>query len=187
MSEEKKTGSHSVLIVEDDTFLLKVYLERLRDEGYEVAVATNGEEGLTMLDQERPKLILLDMILPRMSGFDFLKEMKKKGIDPKELPVIVLSNLGQDADIELAKELGAADYLVKANHSFRSVIDKINSYIGTPKQKELAASAVKQKNVAKKFWKKEDNENRSVSSPCRRCKKEIPSNAKFCPWCGAEM
>lgn len=117
-----------ILIVEDDAFLLKVYLDRLKDEGYAVAVATNGEEALTMAKEEHPQLILLDMILPRMSGFDFLKAMKN---DPAigDIPVIVLSNLGQDSDIELAKELGAVDYLVKANHSFRSVIEKISSYI----------------------------------------------------------
>ncbi len=123
---EKKEGK--ILIVEDDTFLLKVYLERLKDEGYEVSVATNGEEGLSMAQQEVPSLILLDMILPRMSGFDFLKMIKKEK-ELESVPVIVLSNLGQDADVELAKELGAVDYLVKANHSFRSVIEKIDENI----------------------------------------------------------
>lgn len=131
MSQDKKESSQKILIVEDDNFLLKVYLERLREEGYDVCVATNGEEGLTMAEQENPSIILLDMILPRMSGFDFLKKIKKKD-DMKDIPVIVLSNLGQDADVEQAKKLGAADYLVKANYSFRSVIEKIAEYIGQP-------------------------------------------------------
>ncbi len=129
----KTSTTKKVLIVEDDNFLLKVYLERLRDEGYDVSVATNGEEALTMAQQEQPGLILLDMILPRMSGFDFLKKIKKLD-DLKDVPIIVLSNLGQDADVEQAMKLGAEDYHVKANHSFRSVIEKIAKHVGTPSE-----------------------------------------------------
>jgi CheY-like chemotaxis protein len=131
----KTDHSPHILVVEDDTFLLKVYLERLREEGYDVAVATNGEEALSMAAQKTPALIVLDMILPRMSGFDFLKMIKREEA-LKKIPVIILSNLGQDTDIETAKKLGATDYLVKADHSFRSVIEKIRSTIEESPEKK---------------------------------------------------
>lgn len=117
-----------ILVVEDDTFLLKVYLDRLKDEGYDVSVATNGEEGISMAEAKKPNIILLDMILPRMSGFDFLKEMKNhKSI--KNTPVLVMSNLGQDDDIANAKELGAAGYFVKADTPFATILEQIEEHL----------------------------------------------------------
>lgn len=123
MPEEKK---HKILIVEDDTFLVKMYLERLQDEGFAVAVASNGEEGLQKVETEKPDLILLDMIVPKMNGFDFLKNIKKDE-QAKNIPVLILSNLGQDQDVKLGKELGAVDYLVKTNYSLKTVIEKIRA------------------------------------------------------------
>lgn len=125
MADEKQ---HKILVVEDDTFLLKVYLDRLKDEGFEVSVATNGEEGIAMAEQEQPDIILLDMILPRMSGFDFLEEAAKHS-KMKGIPILVMSNLGQDDDISTAKELGAKDYLVKADTPFASILETINTYL----------------------------------------------------------
>lgn len=117
-----------ILIVEDDTFLVKMYLERLQDEGYQVAVASNGEEGLLKARSDKPDLVLLDMILPKMNGFDFLKEIKT---DPnlKDVPVLILSNLGQNQDVKLGKELGAVDYLVKTQNPLSGVIEKIEKYL----------------------------------------------------------
>ncbi len=125
--EEKKLSS-KILIVEDDSFLVKMYLERLQDENFVVAVASNGEEGLQKAQTEKPDLILLDMILPKMNGFDFLKQIKA---DPalKNIPVIILSNLGQDQDIEQGRQLGAVDYLLKTNYPIQGVIDKIKEHL----------------------------------------------------------
>ena len=121
-------NNKKILIVEDDTFLVKMYLERLQDEGYKVAVASNGEEGLQKAEFDKPDLILLDMILPKMNGFDFLKEIKSKS-DLKDIPVVILSNLGQDQDVKLGKELGAVDYLVKTQHPLTGVVEKISKHL----------------------------------------------------------
>lgn len=123
MAKKKK-----ILIIEDDSFVVKVFLERLQDEGFEVAVATNGEEGLRMTRAEKPDLVLLDLILPQMNGFDYLRKVKKDS-QSRKIPVLILSNLGQDEDVSLGKKLGAVDYLVKTSHPLRSVVEKIKKYI----------------------------------------------------------
>lgn len=116
---------YSVIVVEDETFLSKILSERLEDEGFKrVDVAGNGEEALQKIKHNPPDIILLDMILPKMNGFEVLKALK----DEKNLntiPVLVLSNLGQDQDITQAKSLGAADYIVKSNFSMQKVVNKI--------------------------------------------------------------
>lgn len=120
---------YSVMVVEDESFLSKVLSERLEDEGFaRVDVAGNGEEALQKIQANPPSIILLDMILPKKNGFEVLQELKadKK---LKDIPVLVLSNLGQDQDIEQAKALGAADYLVKSNFSLQKVVSKIYSIL----------------------------------------------------------
>lgn len=121
-------GKKKVLLIEDDSFLSKVLEERLSDEGFDVVLAGNGEEGVQKAAVINPNIILLDMILPKMNGFDVLKELKSN-LATKELPIIVLSNLGQDEDKELAKKLGAVDYLVKSDFSLKSIVDKIYLHI----------------------------------------------------------
>lgn len=116
---------HSVIVVEDESFLSKILSERLEDEGFKrVDVAGNGEEALQKIKANPPSIVLLDMILPKMNGFDVLKKLKS---DDKlsKIPVLVLSNLGQDQDIAQAKELGASDYIVKSNFSMQKVVNKI--------------------------------------------------------------
>jgi len=93
-----------------------------------VITAYDGEEGLKRAKQELPHIILLDLIMPVMDGFDVLEQIKANP-DLKHIPVLILSNLGQDSDINKAKELGAVDYLVKANWSLQGVIDKIKSHL----------------------------------------------------------
>jgi len=124
----KKMIGKKILIIEDDTFLVKMYLERLQDEGYMVVVASNGEEGLQRVTTEQPDLILLDMVLPIMNGFDFLKNFKTLP-NIKKIPILILSNLGQDQDIAQAKELGAVDYLVKTHYPLKNVVEKIKHYL----------------------------------------------------------
>lgn len=120
---------NTILIVEDESFLSKVLAERMEDEGFaRVDVAGNGEEALVKVQASRPDIILLDMILPRMNGFEVLEHLQA---DPKlkTIPVLVLSNLGQDQDIEQAKHLGATDYIVKSNFSLQKVVEKIASVL----------------------------------------------------------
>lgn len=120
----------SIIVVEDESFLSKVLAERLEDEGFgRIDVAGNGEEALAKIKQHKPDIVLLDMILPKMNGFEVLEVMQADNA-LKKIPVLVLSNLGQDQDIEQAKKLGARDYIVKSNFSLQKVVEKIRSVIG---------------------------------------------------------
>lgn len=122
-------SKQSILVVEDESFLSKVLAERLEDEGFgHITVAGNGEEALAMIKHHNPDIVLLDMILPKMNGFEVLEALQT---DPKlkKIPVLVLSNLGQDQDIEQAKKLGARDYIVKSNFSLQKVVEKIMSIL----------------------------------------------------------
>lgn len=118
-----------ILVVEDESFLSKVLAERLEDEGFQqVDVAGNGEEAMSKVKEHRPDIILLDMILPKMNGFEVLEALKADA-KLKTIPVIVLSNLGQDQDIDQAKGMGAVDYLVKSNFSLQKVVQKITEVL----------------------------------------------------------
>lgn len=122
-------SKQSIIVVEDESFLSKVLAERLEDEGFgHIDVAGNGEEALAMIKNHHPNIVLLDMILPKMNGFEVLEILQA---DPKlkKIPVLVLSNLGQDQDIEQAKKLGARDYIVKSNFSLQKVVEKIMSIL----------------------------------------------------------
>ena len=116
--------STKVLIIEDDQRINKVYMAKLSVEGIAVVTALDGEEGLRKIYSEKPDLILLDLMLPQKSGFEILKEIKQ---DPKvkDIPVLILSNLAQEKEVEKGLELGAEDYLVKTDYSIQQVMEKI--------------------------------------------------------------
>jgi DNA-binding response OmpR family regulator len=103
-----------ILFVEDEAALQKTLGEFLRDEDYEVFSALDGETGARLAMEEKPDLILLDLILPKMNGFEVLKVLKENE-ETKDIPIIVLTNLEEIGDIEQALSLGATTYLVKAN------------------------------------------------------------------------
>ena len=115
-----------ILIVEDDKFLRELIAQKLIKEGYEITETVNGEEGIKAIEKEKPDLVLLDLILPGINGFEVLSRMKA---DPilAEIPVIILSNLGQKDDIERGLKMGAVDYLIKAHFTPGEIIDKINT------------------------------------------------------------
>ena len=117
-----------ILFIDDDNFLRKVYNAELSDQGHEVILAADGEEGVKKAKEEDPDLILLDMIMPKKNGFEVLTDLQS---DPKtkNIPVIILSNLGQDDDIKKGKDLGAVDYLVKDNITLANILEKINHYL----------------------------------------------------------
>jgi len=119
-------GMVTLLLVEDEKALADVLKTKLQREGFTVSVANDGAEGLAKLKSERPDLVLLDIILPKMSGFDILEEMRK---DPElpHPPVIIISNSGQPVEIERAKALGAVDYLVKADFDPEEVVTKVRA------------------------------------------------------------
>jgi DNA-binding response OmpR family regulator len=117
-----------LLVVEDDEFLQKILVTKFTREGFDVASASDGEQALKEVNDGAPQLILLDLILPKMTGFDVLAEIRMKE-STKGLPVIILSNLGQEEDIRRAKELGALDFLVKADISVNDVVRKVKEIL----------------------------------------------------------
>ena len=113
-----------ILFIEDESTLQKTFREILKQEGYEMISALNGEIGLRLTKEEKPDLILLDLILPKIHGFDVLSKLKKDE-ETKNIPIIVLTNLEGIGDVEKALKLGATTYLVKAQYSLEEVVDKI--------------------------------------------------------------
>lgn len=117
-----------ILIIEDDKFLRELIVQKLATEGFNVHSAVDGEECFKILEKIKPHLILLDLILPGMDGFEILARLKK---DPKTslAPVIVLSNLGQKEDIDKAVSLGAVDYMIKANFTPGEIVEKVKKIL----------------------------------------------------------
>ena len=113
-----------ILLVEDEEIMISLLQKKLANEGYEVSVARDGEEGLKMIRELKPDLVLLDIVMPKLDGFGVLEAMRKED-DLKNIPVIVISNSGQPVDIERATELGARDHLIKTEFDPKEVIDKI--------------------------------------------------------------
>lgn len=116
-----------IVIVEDEEILLRVLKEKFEKANFDVSVAVNGEEAMGIIKKFQPDVVLLDLILPKKSGFEVLQELKA---DPELKPipvVVVLSNLGQDEDIKRALQLGAEDYIVKTQHPINEVIEKVKS------------------------------------------------------------
>lgn len=119
-------AGQAILVVEDTELLRRIYTDKLKQEGYEVFPAADGLEALNIIRGNKIDLVLLDLIMPRMSGLEALEAMKS---DPrtKDVPIIILSNLGQDADIQRGLEMGAADYLIKNEAKPADVSAKIAS------------------------------------------------------------
>ena len=113
-----------ILFIEDESVLQKTFERTLRDEGYEMVSALDGETGFNLAKKEKPDLILLDLVLPKMNGFEVLKKLKGDG-ETKGIPVIILTNLERMADIDKALELGATTYLVKVDYGLGEVMEKI--------------------------------------------------------------
>ena len=118
------TGKLKVLVVEDDQFLQKILLLKFAAEGFEVSGAADGEEALKRILAEAPNIVLLDLILPKMNGFDVLTEIRTNP-QTRQLPVVVLSNLGQEEDIRRARNLGALDFLVKSDVSIQEIVQRV--------------------------------------------------------------
>ncbi len=117
-----------MLVVEDDRFLVKAFHAKLTSSGFEVVLAHDGVEAMEQLKKIKPDIMLLDLIMPRMDGFDVLTEMQKNAAY-KKIPVVILTNLGQESDRKRGLDLGAIDYVVKADFSLQQVVDLINKHL----------------------------------------------------------
>ena len=113
-----------ILVAEDDRFLRKAAEMALKRQGYTVLTAADGEEALRAAQSELPDLILLDLIMPKLNGFDVLQALKKEAPTAK-IPVIVLSNLGQDRDVQQAMDAGATAYFIKTDLSLQALVQRV--------------------------------------------------------------
>lgn len=113
-----------VLLVEDDKFFQKFYVTRLEEQEFTVEAASNGDEGLAKISEFKPDIIILDLIMPKKNGFEFLEEYSQLNY---KAPVLVFSTLGQEEDVQKAMSLGATDYVNKGLYDFESLKKKIMS------------------------------------------------------------
>ncbi|MDO8499377.1 MAG: response regulator [bacterium] len=113
-----------VLVVEDDVFLADIYKKKFEMEGFKVTVSDNGEKGLADIKKKKPDIIMLDILLPKLDGFAVLQQLKADK-EAANIPVILLTNLGQKDDVKKGLEMGAVDYLIKAHFKPSEVVDKI--------------------------------------------------------------
>lgn len=119
MPEAKK-----VLIIDDDPFILEMYMLKLKETGFLVETARNGKEGIERIKEYQPDVVLLDVVMPAMDGFGVLQELKKNR--PSHfMKTVLLTNLGQKEDVERGMQLGADDYIIKAHFTPTEVVEKI--------------------------------------------------------------
>jgi DNA-binding response OmpR family regulator len=123
-------GARRILLAEDDRFLRRAAEARLRRHGLDVLTVADGEEALRVARAEPLDLILLDVIMPKLEGFQVLKALKEDEATAR-IPVIILSNLGQERDVAQAKALGAIAFLVKANLSLQDLVDRVDAALAT--------------------------------------------------------
>ena len=133
--DEKKTR---ILVVEDEEILLTALSEELKQEGFDVVGAKDGVEGVEKAASEKPDLILLDLVMPRLDGIGALKQIKENPAS-KDIPVVILTNLSDYDKVSDALSLGAMDYLVKANYRLEELINKIKTVL---ERKQTGAPAM---------------------------------------------
>lgn len=118
-----------IIIIEDEETLLDLLYKKLSQQDYQVDVAKNGQEGLNKIKKFKPDLILLDIVMPKMGGFEVMKELRKDE-ELKNIPIIIISNSGQPIELDRAKELGVVDWLIKTDFDPQEVLDKVKKQIG---------------------------------------------------------
>lgn len=135
MVENQTTKQHkgNILLVDDDPLIIRMYQKKLSTDGYTVSTAFNGEEAMVEVLKQKPDLILLDVMMPRMNGVETLKVLKEKS-ETKDIPVIILTNLGDNEDdVTNAKQLGALDYLVKSETDLAFLSKRVEKAISAAK------------------------------------------------------
>ncbi len=129
-----------LLVAEDDQFYANLYRTKLEKEGFGVVTAANGKETLELLKKHNPNLIILDLVMPEMDGFEVLKKIKEEK-SLHDVPVIILSNLGQQEDIDRAQALGVFKYIIKSNVSIHQMVESV--------EEALASAADRARQVSK--------------------------------------
>ncbi len=115
-----------IMLIEDEEILSSLLKRKLEENGYEVTAAFDGEEGLEIMEKQTPDLVLLDIVMPKVGGFEVMEEMNKiPRLNLKDVPVIIVSNSGQPVEIDKALKLGIRDYLIKTQFDPQEVVDKV--------------------------------------------------------------
>ena len=116
-----------ILLIDDDPFILEMYVLKLKEHNFQIETASNGKEGLAKIREFKPDLLLLDIVMPALDGFDILREIKKN--PPPNMKIILLTNLGQKEDVERGMQLGADDYIIKAHFTPSEVVEKVKGLL----------------------------------------------------------
>jgi len=127
-SASTKKTKQTIVLADDEDFIALAYQEGLERAGYTVVVAHDGEEAVTQVRKVKPDLVLLDLIMPKMNGFEVLKILKNDN-NTKKTAVVILSNLSQHSDENEARRAGAADFMVKADHSLKEVVERVQTHL----------------------------------------------------------
>jgi len=128
MPKSNTKGGKKVLLIEDEEMLAEMYKMKFEGEGFSFLASRDGESGIELAKKEKPDIILLDIIMPKMDGFSVLKALKDDS-DTKKAKIILLTNLGQEEDVKKGKSMGADDYLVKANFTPAQVVEKVRKVL----------------------------------------------------------
>lgn len=117
-----------ILLIEDDSFISQMYAMKFKQTNFDFLVARDGVKGLELAKKEKPDLVLLDIILPEIDGFEILRRLKE---DPllQAIPVVLLTNLGQQENIQKGVAMGAKDYIIKAHYTPQEVVEKVQSFL----------------------------------------------------------
>ncbi|MDF1498106.1 MAG: response regulator [Patescibacteria group bacterium] len=119
-----------ILIIEDEEILGTLLKEKISERGYDVLLAIDGEEGLALMKSDKPDLLLLDIVMPKIDGFGVMEEMNKtKDLNLNKIPVVIISNSGQPVEIDKVLKFGVKDYLIKTQFNPEEVIEKIEKYL----------------------------------------------------------
>lgn len=118
-----------ILLIEDEEIMINLLQRKLIKEGYDVSLARDGEEGLKRLREINPDIVLLDIIMPKMGGFEVMEEIARDE-ELKKIPIMVISNSGQPVELDRAQKLGARDWLIKTEFDPQEVADKVIKLIG---------------------------------------------------------
>jgi DNA-binding response OmpR family regulator len=197
-----------VLFIDDDSFLRKVYQAELHDKGFDVELAVDGEDGLRKIAELKPDCVILDLIMPKKSGFEVLTDLQRSD-ELRGIPVIILSNLAQSDDQKRALDLGAVEYLVKDNTTLDIIAEKIDYHMHmsqanrTKAPKGTAAApvsksaetdktapiSVKQSSAAPQTTATIPSQVKrgSAHNFCPECGTKLDKGVKFCPQCGAQQ
>jgi len=120
-----------ILLVEDDPLLIDIYSTKLKQSGFEVRVVESGEKALAVVEEQKPDLVLLDIVLPHIDGWDILSNLRASE-KLKGMQVVILSNLGQKEEVAKGLSLGAAKYLIKAHYTPSEIVQEIINLVGSP-------------------------------------------------------